>query len=148
MVRRPVWLRLAAGALALWLGLVLVDPPALHACPMHDARPAGARAGAGMPRMPGMSPVAPRAGASLPDVAASDAAGAPRAPRAHPAHVLGCTCLGACALGLVALLASAPEVVTAGGMPTAPVLAPVAGAPVRGMAAHFLPFAQAPPLLA
>ena len=132
---RPLWLRLLAGALVLWLAPVLLDPTALHSCPMHDAVPLSAHGAGGMAGMPGM-------------VATSLAVerGAP-APHAHGSHVHGCTCLGTCALAGAVL---APSVVAVA--PVSPAAlssdAPVESAPhARGATSHFLPFAHAPPLL-
>ena len=132
----PLRLRVLAGALALWLAPELLDAPALHACPMHDAVPAPpTQASPAMAGMPGM------AGGAL-----AVAEGGTAGQHAHDAHVHGCTCLGACALGGVVLAPSG-----AGVAPSAPITlsAAVRGAPLllaRVAGAHFLPFAQAPPL--
>ncbi len=138
MMRRPISFRLAAGVFAGWLALLLADAPALHPCPMHDVPPAGVWAGARAPSA--------MAGMAMP----GDPAGATTAPAsgAHPAHVHGCTCLGACAAGVMALVAAPPALVSAASLLARVATAPASPAPLRRPAPHLLPFAQAPPSLA
>ncbi len=144
MMRHPMVFRLAAGAFALWLALVLADAPALDRCPMHDGPGAGGSARGHAP-----SSMAGMGMAGMPMAGSGGAPGAPGAqPGSPPAHVHGCTCLGACSAGVAVLVTLPPPAVATIPSRPAPSLAPPSATPLRGTASHFLPFAQAPPALA
>ncbi len=120
----------------LWLAPVLLDAPALHACPMHDALP------------PSAHPAAIAAMAGMAGMPAGDGVAGGATRHAHDAHVHGCTCLGACALAGAVLPPTSVAVALA--LAATPAHAPT-GSPsflARGAASHFLPFAHAPPLSA
>ena len=139
-MHRPFWYRAVAAVMAVWLAIVMAEPAALHACPMHGGVMHGV-AGAGTRSAAGA------AGAS--DAAAAHAAmGHDAASHERPAHGTGyqCTCLGRCtapvgAAAPAAAVALLPTVETSAtrdaGLPDFEYV-PVA-------AAHVLPFANGPP---
>jgi hypothetical protein len=122
-MRRQLSFRVSALFAALWIAVALVEPPGMHACPMHN---------------PDVSQVAGDGGAH-----GHHAPAEPDDNGGHGAH--HCLCLGDCA-GATTGLAAVPEtVVAATPVPAAvPLQAPPAHAPfTRG--GLVLPFANGPP---
>lgn len=133
-MRRRWWHRGLSALLAVWFALVVAEPAALHACPMHSAaEPSTSSADASQAAHGG------HAGHAAPS--ADRQAGDHRP--ADDAHV--CTCLGDCSGTVVA---SVPTATTA---PVVPVrlTAVTLGRPqhefVAAWADFVLPFATAPP---
>ncbi len=139
MLRRPHWLRLLAGVLALWVGPVLADPPSLHACPMGDTAPGGNT----MARMPGM----PAAGAPARGDAGHPSHSAPE-PGQQQSPLHGCTCPGVCTVAGAALVAVARRYVPAPATAHSGASATLQLGSLRSRLEHILPFPQAPPLAA
>jgi hypothetical protein len=132
-MRGRVWFRVSALLSALWIAAALVEPPGLHACPMHDG---------------GLTAVQDAGGPAAHDAAAHDAAAHDHAPagEGHDGHDSNqCLCIGECA-GASTGLAAVPEagatsrvVRIAVALPTRPAHAPF----TRG--GLVLPFANGPP---
>jgi hypothetical protein len=143
------WLRRPfAALLAVWFALVMVEPAALHSCPVHAGHAAaghGPAAGEPAPSvgMAGGAHSAHMSGASVTESGRADDAGAPGSP-----HHADCTCPGACtassgAIALPAAVLVRPLTITIVGV--SPI--PTTVAPASARAPFILPFANGPPLL-
>jgi hypothetical protein len=126
----PVWKRALALLLGCWLAMVMVEPPVLHACPMHGPKAGGAHGAA----VADASPAAHAAHGDAPE-------------RGAPGGGHQCSCLGDCGSAGVqgALL---PATHPARWAPAAVVRpAPVPSAIVVALPQgdHVLPFANGPP---
>ena len=146
------WLRRPfAALLAVWFALVMVEPAALHSCPVHAGHAAaGHGPAAGEPAssvgMAGGVHSAHMSGASVTESGRADDAAVP----GHPGspHHADCTCPGACtassgAIALPAAVLVRPLTITIVGV--SPIL--TAAAPASARAPFILPFANGPPLL-
>jgi hypothetical protein len=125
-MRRSLWQRAFASLFAIWFTISLVEPAALHSCPVHGGGTVSATGGHG----------------------GGDHAGhdMPTAPTDAPSDHAQCTCLGDCTVGSATTIvpASAFELLTAIIRPYRPVLATAGLRPVAH-APHTLPFSNGPP---
>lgn len=134
-MRRPWWHSAGSALLGLWFALVMVEPAALHSCPMHSQGHAHVAAG---------DPAAAHGEASHGTL---DGAAVDRHPvPSHPGAKV-CTCLGDCSGSLAARLPDAHVAVAA----LTRLTQVVPGRPQHEYVAAWvdfvLPFATAPPAL-
>jgi len=124
MQRQGFGVRLLAGSLAVWFGMVTAAPAVLHDCPRALA------AAAGQEQAP----------------AAHHHHGAPAQPDT-PSQLPGqCTCLGTCATAALAVLPSSPPIPVLTTSPSADgAIDGPAGIVPSTLPDHALPFATAPP---